>query len=151
GATGDYLFCFWNVENMFDDQKDKRNRIDEKYDSEFADHPELLSAKLGNLSKVLLSMNDGRGPDILAMAELESERSLELIRNQLTKACGKKAPPSEQALLKPVSAGRHIAPGILTRLPVVGDRTQKLGKNHHRILEGHINVNGHDLVVIASH
>jgi hypothetical protein len=52
--------------------------------------------------------------------------------------------------MKEVAAGRHIAPAILTRLPVAGNRTRLHG-SRLRILEGHIEVNGQDLVVIASH
>jgi hypothetical protein len=52
--------------------------------------------------------------------------------------------------MEEVDGGRHIAPAILTRLPVVGDRTHLLGKRL-RILEGRIKVEDHELVVIASH
>jgi len=31
------------------------------------------------------------------------------------------------------------------------DRTELLGKNQQRILEGHIKANGHDLVIVVSH
>ncbi len=145
-----YLFCFWNVENFFDDKDDPRNRTDEPYDNRFAQNPELLREKLGNLSKVLLSMNDGKGPDILAMAEVESERAAELLRERLNADLGGKAEPYEHLLFKENKPGRHIATGILTRLPVRADRTRKLD-NSRRILEGHVVVNGHQLVIIASH
>ena len=32
-----FLFCTWNVENLFDDKKDKRNAIDTEYDTPFAE------------------------------------------------------------------------------------------------------------------
>src|SRR5207249_875289 len=51
-------------------------------------------------------------------------------------------------LFKDPHGGRHIATAILTRLPVSDCRL--LGKRQ-RILEGHIEVHGHDLVVIAAH
>src|SRR4051812_28905549 len=70
-----YLFCFWNLENLFDDVDDEKRRPpDERYNREFAHDAQLRDTKLGNLSKVLLSMNGGKGPDILAVAELESDR-----------------------------------------------------------------------------
>jgi hypothetical protein len=52
--------------------------------------------------------------------------------------------------MKEVSAGRHIAPAIITRLPVRAAQTRLLAPQL-RTLEGHIDVNGYDLVVIASH
>src|SRR5436190_692069 len=42
------------------------------------------------------------------------------------------------------------APAIITRLPVLKERTQLLGKRQ-RILEGHIVVNDQELVVLATH
>src|SRR5262249_1334054 len=88
-----YLFCFWNVENLFDDVNDRRSKIDEKYDNEFADAPELLKLKLDHLSSVILAMNDGKGPDILAVAEIESERALDLLRDRLNNGLGDRAVP----------------------------------------------------------
>jgi endonuclease/exonuclease/phosphatase family metal-dependent hydrolase len=149
GASGDYLFCFWNVENLFDDKLDHRHGPDVTYDKWFAEDPEARKEKYDHLSSALVKLNDGRGPDILAVAEVESERAAELLREALNQRL-----PAElhygNVLIKEVSAGRHIAPAIITRLPVEADRTQLLDKRR-RILEGHIVANGHDLVVIASH
>src|SRR4051812_12023136 len=36
GEPGDYLFCFWNVENLFDDREDQRPPVDRPYDAWFA-------------------------------------------------------------------------------------------------------------------
>jgi hypothetical protein len=37
GGAGNYLFCFWNVENLFDDQDDDRkSRGDTEFDNWFA-------------------------------------------------------------------------------------------------------------------
>src|SRR5436190_1509766 len=47
-------------------------------------------------------------------------------------------------------SGRHIATALLTRLPVVRDRTTTLG-NRQRILRTQVRVNRHDLVVVVSH
>src|SRR5262249_40528732 len=56
----------------------------------------------------------------------------------------------KSVLMKNLAAGRHIAPAILTRLPVRADRTRLVGKRQ-RILEGHVHVNGHNLVILATH
>src|SRR5262249_14022217 len=53
-------------------------------------------------------------------------------------------------LFRPVRVGRHIAPVILTRLPVDRGKTDLLNKSL-RILRGVIKVDGKELTVIASH
>jgi endonuclease/exonuclease/phosphatase family metal-dependent hydrolase len=60
------------------------------------------------------------------------------------------APPYTAALWKDPQGGRHIADAVITRLPVRKDRTRLLGRRQ-RILEAHIDVRGHDLVVLATH
>src|SRR5262245_20546803 len=145
-----YEFCFWNVENLFDDRDDNRRQEDERYDTQFSQNPSLLDEKLGNLSKVLLAMNDGKGPDILALAEIESERAADLLRERLNRDLGNRADPYTNLRAKEQAIGRHIATAIITRLPVDRGRTQKLDGNR-RIMEGHVVVNGHQLVSIASH
>jgi endonuclease/exonuclease/phosphatase family metal-dependent hydrolase len=152
GAPGDYLFCFWNCENFFDDKVNGwKTHPDKDYDSWFAaDGGRAFHLKLERLTEVLASLNDGKGPDILALAEVETERAAELLLESLNQAVGRKAPPYKHVLWKNPHGGRNIATAILTRLPVEKDRTQLLGRRQ-RILEGHVTVNGHDLVVIASH
>lgn len=151
GESGEYLFCFWNVENLFDDQVDHRpNEADKKYDVWFAEDRGALKLKLAHLTDALLQMNDGRGPDIVALAEVENERAAELLAGTLNARLSDKSLHYSTILFKDPSGGRHIATTILTRLPVKGDRTRLLGRRL-RILEGHLQVNGHDLVVIASH
>jgi endonuclease/exonuclease/phosphatase family metal-dependent hydrolase len=149
-ASAEYLFCFWNLENFFDDKLDGWTHPDKEYDAWFADHPKVLREKLDHLSEVLIEMNGGRGPDILAVAECESERAAELLRDALNARLRNEADHYAHILFKDPKGGRHIATAIITRLPVAADRTKLLG-HRQRILEGHIRVNGHDLVVIASH
>ncbi len=151
GPPGEFLFCFWNVENLFDDHDDGRpGRADREYDRWFARDPEALQLKLDHLSRVLLGLNEGRGPDILALAEVEDVRAAELLQEALNRRVPDPSLQYTHLLMKEVVSGRHIAPAILSRLPVRGDRTRLLG-SHLRILEGHIVVNQHDLIVVASH
>jgi endonuclease/exonuclease/phosphatase family metal-dependent hydrolase len=149
----EFFFCFWNVENFFDDRDDGRTGPgDREYDKWFAEHPEMLQQKLEHLTKALLALNDGKGPDILALAEVESPRAAELLQQALNKGLQERNVPDqyEHVLMKPVSAGRHIATAILTRLPVVGDRTRLLDKRL-RILEGRIILDNKELILFASH
>jgi endonuclease/exonuclease/phosphatase family metal-dependent hydrolase len=146
-----YLFCFWNMENFFDDKNDGRKGPgDKEYDGWMAKHPDILKLKLTKLTEALLKLNGGRGPDILAMAEVESVRAGELLQTALNEKLPDPSWHYTNLLMKEVSSGRHIATAILTRLPVVKNKTRLQGKRQ-RILQGHIVVDGHELVVFASH
>ena len=147
-----YLFCFWNVENLFDDRVDpqEHNKADREYDAWFAHDSEARNLKLEHLSEALVKLNEGRGPDILAVAEVESRRAAELLCDALNRRLGDPSLEYKHVLMKDLAAGRHIAPAILTRLPVEADRTRLRGRRQ-RILEGHVQVKGHDLVVLATH
>lgn len=143
-------FCFWNVENLFDDKDDRRNRIDEQYDNPFAEDAALRQLKLDRLAEALLKMNGGKGPDIIAFAEVESVRAAELLMGTLNKSIRNPADRYKTVLMKNLDAGRHISTGVITRLAVSYTATRLHGGNL-RILETHIFENGHDLCVIASH
>jgi endonuclease/exonuclease/phosphatase family metal-dependent hydrolase len=147
----EYLFCFWNVENLFDNQRDQReSRADREFDVWFANDPQALQLKLDHLSEALVKLNNGRGPDILAVAEVENVHAAELLQQALNRRLNNPALHYTNVLMRNLNAGRHIAPAIITRLPVERDRTRLHG-SRMRILEGHIRVNGHDLVILATH
>jgi endonuclease/exonuclease/phosphatase family metal-dependent hydrolase len=151
GGPAKYLFCFWNVENFFDDKLDHRKGPgDREYDPWFANNPDILQLKLRRLTDAVLKLNDGKGPDILAIVEVESIRAAELLQDALNARLQDKSLHYQHVLMKEVAGGRHIAPAILTRLHVERERTRLLNKRL-RILEGHVTVNGHPLVIIASH
>src|SRR5260370_10606173 len=150
-ASDGYLFCFWNIENFFDDKNDGRKGPgDKEYDGWFARNPSILKLKLAKLTEALLKLNGGKGPDILAMAEVESQRAGELLQNALNESIPDSSLHYTNLLMKEVSSGRHIATAMLTRLPVVKNKTRLQGKRQ-RILEGHIVVDGRELVVFAAH
>jgi endonuclease/exonuclease/phosphatase family metal-dependent hydrolase len=151
GSDGDYLFCFWNAENLFDDRReDHPQAVDREFDNWFAGDADARRLKYDRLSSALLKLNHGRGPDMLALAEVESERAAELLRDALNAKLHSGAAPYKGVLYRDPHGGRHIANAVLTRLPVAGDRTQLHG-HRQRILEGHVRVHGHDLVVLATH
>jgi len=77
--------AFWNVENLFDTVDDPA-----KDDAEFLPDAanawtnERLDTKLKNLAKVINSMNNGKGPDVMGFAEVEHQALLdELIAKYL--------------------------------------------------------------------
>ena len=146
------FFCFWNVENLFDDKNDKRNSIDEQYDNPFADNKPLRDLKFERISTAILKLNDGKGPDIVACCELESVRSLELLQTALNDRIDDPKRKYTSLAMRNLDGGRHIAPGVLSRLPLSQQRTRLLGgRSPLRILETHLFVNNHDLCIVVSH
>ncbi|HEY7424154.1 MAG TPA: endonuclease/exonuclease/phosphatase family protein [Gemmataceae bacterium] len=152
GGPGEYLFCFWNTENFFDNRVNGwNNKVDRPFDRWFAEDNGVFEQKVKNLTEVLASLNDGKGPDILALAEVEAEsQAAEQLMDALNKAIKPEAPPYQHILKKNPHSGREIVTAILTRLPVVVGRTQLIG-SRLRILEGHITMDGQDLTVLATH
>lgn len=150
----EYFFCFWNVENLFDDKDDARKEVDEEYDNPFAKDAKLRQEKLDHLANALIKMNGGIGPDILVCVEVESVRAADLLRATLNKKLEEaKADPKlqyTQVAMKNLDAGRHIAPCVISRVPVNHALT-KLHGRQLRILETHITVDGNDLCILATH
>ena len=72
------FIAFWNVENLFDVESAARSeklyRVINKDLTGWNDA--LLDSKLGQLSKIIRSMNSGAGPDILGVCEVENESVL---------------------------------------------------------------------------
>ena len=151
GGENDYLFCFWNAENLFDDRRaEHENPVDREFDRWFAEDAETRHLKYNHLSSALVKLNGGKGPDILALAEVESERAAELLRDALNAKLRGSAEPYKAVLYRDPHGGRSIATALITRLPVAPDHTQLHGRRQ-RILEGHVVVNGHDLTILATH
>lgn len=153
GQPATFLVCSWNVENFYDDQDDPKLR-DDKEDF-FAANPDAFRQKVEHLARGLLLMNDGIGPDVAALCEVESERCMVALKEALNAklvAAGQGDRQYTSVLFKGDNMGRRFAPGILTRIAATADRTRKLGKRvNGRIIEGHLHHNGHELVVIAAH
>lgn len=146
-----YLFCFWNTENLFDDQLDGwKTEPDKDYDTWFAGDERARKLKYSNLSRVLMGLNDGKGPDILAIAEAESERSAQLLAEAMNERLADTALHYKEILYENPHGGRNIADAVITRLPVVASRTKLLGRRQ-RILQVVLTVNGKELVVLATH
>lgn len=150
-GPGEYLFCTWNVENLFDDRDDKRNRIDEEYDSWFVQQPADRELKLERLCDVLLKMNGGKGPDILCVTEVESKRAAVLLLNALNKRLPEGTKGYETVLMEEVSAGRHIAPAIISRLPGSAEYPPRQPDKLRRIVVGGLVADGHELTIYAAH
>lgn len=149
-GTGRFQFCFWNLEDLFDDVDDPRNDIDNPTDDAFAQNHRLRNLKLDRLSSALLEMNDGRGPDIIACCEVETERAARLLQSALNQKLEDPVLHYSAVEMINLNAGRHIAPCLITRLPVNSAVTRMHGRLQ-RILETEIEVNGYPLRIITSH
>ena len=146
-APGVYLFCTWNVENLYDDRDDPRLR--DTAEDYFGTHPEVLDRKLDLLARALLLQGEGRGPDILAVVEVENRRAAEMLRDALNA----KLPPGLHytgIAQRDNPTGRRFGPAVLTRLAVLDART-RANAGGRRILEAHLSAGGPELVVLASH
>lgn len=66
--------AFYNQENLFDTLDDP-NKIDEEFTPNAANqwNTEKYHNKIKNMSKVIMAMNGGKGPDFLGMCEVENE------------------------------------------------------------------------------
>jgi endonuclease/exonuclease/phosphatase family metal-dependent hydrolase len=149
-GAGDYLFCFWNTENLFDDiPGNSKGRADRDFDRWFATDAAARKQKYGNLANVLLQLNGGKGPDILAVAEVESARAADLLRQTLNGRLSDLRLHYKEPLVK-IGGGRHIGVAVLTRLKV-GRIVNLREWSRLRITEVHLEAGGCELVVIASH
>ena len=77
----DTLFvAHWNVENLFDTMDDPKTSDEEFLPSGSKEwNDERLDKKLHNLSRVIRSMNNNNGPDLLGVCEVEHQPLLDTI------------------------------------------------------------------------
>jgi predicted extracellular nuclease len=83
-TENDTLFiAFWNLQNLFDTIDDKAIN-DESFlpDGEMEWTEDRLDKKMYNLSRVIRTMNDGNGPDILGVCEVENQAVLDDMVNR---------------------------------------------------------------------
>lgn len=149
-ADGKVSFMLWNVENLFDDVDDKRNSIDDPYDNWFASDVAARQLKYAHLTEIILKQNGSRGPDVLVCVEVESVRAATLLKDSLNAKLPQDAVPYQYVGMKNLDAGRHIAPAVISRIPIDDSRTTLHGRDL-RILEVHLLAERRDLCIVASH
>lgn len=79
-----YYVAWWNVENLFDEElaPGRSEKLQRAVGRDLAGWtPELRDAKITQLSSVITRMNEGRGPDLLGVCEVENERVLTMLRD----------------------------------------------------------------------
>src|SRR3954466_3206399 len=85
-ARGEDLYVAgWNCENLFDTEDDPKVEGDEEYTPDSAKHwtTERLNIKLDNLGSIIRKMNDGHGPDVLGVCEVENRKVVEWLVEKL--------------------------------------------------------------------
>ena len=150
---GTVVFMFWNVENLFDDRDDRRNSTDDPYDDWFATDAEARTLKYDHLAEVILRVNGGNGPDVLACCEVESVRAAELLRDTLNARLPAGVTRYGYVAMRELAgnAGRYMAPCVISKLALDDGRTRLLGSRNLRVLETHVVANAADLTLVASH
>lgn len=77
-----YMLCFWNLENLFDIENypQRTDKLQRAIGSDLAgwDHV-LLNQKISQLSSIILQMNNGNGPDLLGVCEVENAHVMQLL------------------------------------------------------------------------
>jgi predicted extracellular nuclease len=84
-GAGELCIATWNVENLFDTYDDPSVEGDEEFTPQAPKKwtAERLRIKVANLAKVICKMNDGRGPDVLGLVEVENRRAMQALVDQL--------------------------------------------------------------------
>jgi predicted extracellular nuclease len=77
-----YYAAWWNVENLFDEENSPRRtekvaRVIKKDIAGWT--PRLRDRKISQLASIVVRMNDGEGPDLLGVCEVENRYVLELL------------------------------------------------------------------------
>lgn len=81
-----YYLAWWNLENLLDvenaDRPEWRKKKIGKYIIGW--NEEILSKKIRNIASAIAEMNNGIGPDIIGVCEVENERLLRLLAENLS-------------------------------------------------------------------
>ncbi|UJP65407.1 endonuclease/exonuclease/phosphatase family protein [Mongoliitalea daihaiensis] len=79
-------FTWWNLENLFDVEDSPRRPawLQSRLASELRGwSSEVLTQKIENLSKVIAQMNEGKGPDLLGVCEVENKEVMNILAAEL--------------------------------------------------------------------
>ena len=81
---GTINFTWWNLQNFFDTDDDPISK-DFEYTAEQGWTQEVFEAKRTNLAQALNATHDGAGPELLAVAEIESDSMLAELIDEMNK------------------------------------------------------------------
>ncbi|MBI1926853.1 hypothetical protein HYR99_21740 [Candidatus Poribacteria bacterium] len=141
-STKEIYVATWNVENLFDDVDAPQSHDDEQMT--WWNTP-LYQKKLQRLSEIMGQMNNGKGPDILALIEVENAKVLSDLVQKLPH-------PKEYAIVHiEGKASRGLEVGLITRFPVLEKRSHFVWDGLRDILQVDLNVYGKRLTVLVVH
>ncbi len=151
------MIASYNIENLFDTVKDPDTKDEQFFpDGQYNWTEPKLAQKIKNLGQVIRSMNGGKGPDILAINEVEHRAIVERLRDDALSDLGY----TTIAHLDTVDK-RGIDNAIISKHPLIGE--PKLHQVHRpddplwkdektrEILEATFDVNGVPLTVFVNH
>lgn len=143
----------YNVENLFDTVDDP-GKQDEEFTPQGCErwNDEKLSFKLQNLGRVVRGVNGGRGPDILALQEVENKQVLDQLNRGALRGLGYRDP-----ILLEGQDARGIDVALITRYPLAGQpRIHDISDPSWRgpsrpVLEVPLDVDGREVTVFVNH
>ncbi len=138
----------WNVENLFD-AEDAPNKADEEFtpNGEYQWTDALFQQKLYNITDIIRRIDDGAGPDILGLCEIENQAVLtRLAQHPNLRGLG-----YEYVYLKESHDPRGIDVGLVSRYPANDVRWYFAGYPNREILSAHFIIRGYELFVILNH
>lgn len=82
----EFYLAGWNVENLFDTEDDLAVEKDEEFTPTGIKQwtSEKLEIRLNKLASIIRKMNDGRGPDVLGVCEIENRKIVEMLVAKLS-------------------------------------------------------------------
>jgi hypothetical protein len=149
--------AFWNVENLFDTVDDQAVRGDEDFTPEGkkAWTEQRLQAKLGRLAGVVRRMNGGKGPDVLAVAEVENRRVVEMLSAELVASTATSPGRSYKVVHQDSPSERGIDVAILydeRKLELKGAKFHRVdAANTRDVVEAEFAVAGRPFHLLANH
>jgi sulfite reductase alpha subunit-like flavoprotein len=87
GCMQNYFIAWWNLENLFDaeDSPNRRPMLREILKEELQGwNEEILRAKIDQLSKIIVRINNNDGPDILGVCEVEDGPVINKLVDRIT-------------------------------------------------------------------
>ncbi len=148
----DFYVASWNLENLFDTVDDPNVDGDEEYTPDSVKHwtKERLDIKLTNLARIISKMNEGKGPDVLGVCEVENRKVVEMLVEKLRSLHRKyeivhKDSPSERG----IDCAIIYDSGVFT---LVNSNFHHVDAGNTRdIVEANLTHNGSNLYVFMDH
>ena len=150
------FIVFWNVENLFDVESAARSeKLYRVINKDLAGwNDALLDSKLGQLSKIMRSMNAGAGPDILGVCEVENESVLIKLTEKIAGAGGR----AYQVAHTDANDSRGIDVAFLYDPNIAGTSPDKMFQHWiikryatRELFQVNFEIDGQTIVVVGNH